>query len=157
MLEKGWNLDEFLFPIHKAEPLSLVVILQWPFWGWHGSVYENHVGRCSAPCKYYLVLFFFLKKNIVLQSKSLYNLVAGQLPKYICPSLNCLLFFTHRLYFPTSSLPTTTKLLQSPAPMWLLHVASDSDAGGTPNLLSTAYCLVPKESPHFILSLKVKP
>lgn len=104
-----------------------------------------------------LLSTFFLKKNIVLQSKSLYNLVAGQLPKYICPSLNCLLFFTHSLYFPTSSLPTTTKLLQSPAPMWLLHVASDSDAGGTPNLLSTAYCLVPKESPHFILSLKVKP
>lgn len=71
------------------------------------------------------------------------------LPWTVCFSL-------HTDYFPTLSLPITTKLLQSPAPMWLLHVASDSDTGGTPNLLSTAH-LLPKESPHFILLLKVKP
>lgn len=154
MLEKGWNLAMFLFLIHKAEPLSLLVILQWPFWGWHGSFYGNHVGRCSAPCKHYLVFFFFF--FIVLQSKILYNLVAGQLPMYICPSLNCLLSLHTDFNFPLFlcfSQPNSCRVqLPCDSSMWLLVLILEAPLTSSPQ----PHCLAPKESPHFILLLKVK-
>lgn len=98
-------------------------------------------------------IFFF----IVLQSKILYNLVAGQLPTYICPFLNCLLSLYTDSIFPLFLCPSQPNSCRVQLPcdfsMWLLILILEAPLTSSPQL----HRLAPKEFPHFILLLKVKP